>query len=40
VLVGASNPAPHHHPRFDIDERSLPIAVELFDRLVRSGALG
>jgi aminobenzoyl-glutamate utilization protein A len=40
VLVGASNPAPHHHPRFDIDERSLPIAVELFDRLVRSGGLG
>lgn len=36
-FVGASNPDkgadfPHHHPRFDIDEEALPIAVELLTR--------
>ncbi|WP_031470482.1 amidohydrolase [Sciscionella sediminilitoris] len=35
-LVGADNPAPHHHGRFDIDERSLPIAAELLERFVRA----
>jgi aminobenzoyl-glutamate utilization protein A len=37
-LVGAGNPAPHHSPRFDIDERSLPLAVDLLDRLIRDSA--
>ncbi|WGD36969.1 amidohydrolase [Lysinibacter sp. HNR] len=37
VLVGGANSAPHHHPEFDIDERSLPLAVELLERLVRVG---
>jgi aminobenzoyl-glutamate utilization protein A len=37
-LVGADNPAPHHSPRFDIDERSLPLAVDLLDRLIRDPA--
>ena len=37
-LVGAGNPAPHHSPRFDIDERSLPLAVDLLDRLIRDPA--
>ena len=37
-LVGAANPAPHHSPRFDIDERSLPLAVDLLDRLIRDPA--
>jgi amidohydrolase len=36
-LVGAGNPergitAPHHSPRFDIDEESLPIGVEVLAR--------
>ena len=36
-IVGAKNPEkganyPHHHPRFDIDEDSLPIAVEVLAR--------
>jgi amidohydrolase len=36
-IVGASNPAkeanfPHHHPRFNIDEDALPIAVEVLAR--------
>ncbi len=36
-IVGASNPAkeakfPHHHPRFNIDEDALPIAVEVLSR--------
>lgn len=35
-LVGAapeSNSVPHHHPQFDIDERAMKVAVELFVRL-------
>jgi aminobenzoyl-glutamate utilization protein A len=35
VMVGASNPAPHHHPRFDVDEAALDIAVDLLERIVR-----
>ncbi len=36
-VVGANNPAkdakyPHHHPRFNIDEDSMPIAVEVLSR--------
>ncbi|MEO8973103.1 MAG: amidohydrolase [Ktedonobacteraceae bacterium] len=36
-IVGASNPAkgtdfPHHHPRFNIEEDALPIAVEVLSR--------
>jgi len=34
VFIGASNPEigadyPHHHPKFNIDERVLPIGVEM-----------
>ncbi|UOT08070.1 MULTISPECIES: amidohydrolase [Rhodococcus] len=36
VLVGASSPAPHHHPRFDIDERSLPIAADWLEQFIRT----
>ncbi len=34
-MVGASpdDRVPHHHPRFDIDERAMKIAVELFVQL-------
>ncbi|WDF33582.1 amidohydrolase [Arthrobacter agilis] len=35
VFVGASNPAPHHHRRFDLDEDALVIAVDLLERLFR-----
>jgi aminobenzoyl-glutamate utilization protein A len=35
VFVGASNPAPHHHRRFDVDENALVIAVDLLERLFR-----
>jgi amidohydrolase len=36
-IVGAKNPAkgadyPHHHPRFNIDEDALPVAVEVLSR--------
>jgi amidohydrolase len=36
-IVGASNPEkgakfPHHHPRFNIDEDAMPIAVEVLSR--------
>jgi amidohydrolase len=27
--------APHHSPRFDIDEQAMPVAVELLDRVAR-----
>ncbi len=38
--VGSQNPArgfdaPHHSPRFDIDEQAMPTGVELLDRLAR-----
>jgi amidohydrolase len=32
--------APHHSPRFDIDEGALPLGVELFRRIVRSHLTG
>ena len=35
IFVGASNTAPHHHRRFDIDEDALVIAVDLLERLFR-----
>ncbi len=42
VFIGAGNPekgieAPHHSPRFDIDERALPIGAELLARLALRG---
>ncbi len=35
VLVGADNPAPHHNPDFDVDERALAHGVDLLEALVR-----
>ncbi len=37
VLVGADNPAPHHNPAFDVDERALAHGVDLLEALVREG---
>ena len=37
ALVGGSSPAPHHHPRFDVDERSLTIAVDWLEASIRRG---
>jgi aminobenzoyl-glutamate utilization protein A len=36
VMVGADNPAPHHHPLFDVDERALAHGVDLLERIVRA----
>ena len=36
VMVGADNPAPHHNPAFDIDERALAHGVDLLEALVRA----
>lgn len=33
MIVGASNPMPHHHPRFDIEEESLSIGIDVFRRI-------
>jgi aminobenzoyl-glutamate utilization protein A len=35
-MVGASNPAPHRHPRFDIDEAALDIAADVLEQVVRA----
>lgn len=35
IGFGASSPAPHHSPEFDIDESSLPIAVATLENVVR-----
>ena len=37
AVVGASNPAPHHHRRFDVDEAALPLAVGWLEAAVRAG---
>jgi aminobenzoyl-glutamate utilization protein A len=37
ALVGASSPAPHHHPRFDVAERALWIAVDWLELALRTG---
>ncbi len=29
------NPAPHHHPAFDVDERAVTQSVDLLEALVR-----
>ncbi|WP_433463578.1 amidohydrolase [Spirillospora sp. CA-128828] len=35
VVVGASSPAPHHSPGFDIDESCLGMAADVLERAVR-----
>ena len=35
MIVGTTLPAPHHHPKFDINERSLTLAVNLLSRIAR-----
>lgn len=33
MIIGTNIPYPHHNEKFDIDERSLPIAVDLLERI-------
>jgi metal-dependent amidase/aminoacylase/carboxypeptidase family protein len=40
VLIGLANPAsgitaPHHHPRFDIDDESLPVGAAVMAEAAR-----
>lgn len=35
MVVGASSPGPHHSPTFDIDERALPLSVDLLERCLK-----
>jgi aminobenzoyl-glutamate utilization protein A len=35
MIVGGANPAPHHNPAFDIDERALGFSVDLLETLLR-----
>jgi aminobenzoyl-glutamate utilization protein A len=37
VIVGGGNPAPHHNPRFDVDESALRVAVDVLEALIRKG---
>lgn len=37
AVVGSDSPGPPHAPTFDIDERVLPVAVRLLERLIRRG---
>lgn len=34
LIVGTDHPTGHHEPRFDVDERSLPVGVELLTDVV------
>jgi aminobenzoyl-glutamate utilization protein A len=40
AVAGASSPAPHHHPLFDIDERCLPLAADWLEAALRGPAQG
>ncbi|TGU56015.1 amidohydrolase, partial [Mesorhizobium sp. M00.F.Ca.ET.186.01.1.1] len=35
MAIGTDIPAPHHHPKFDIQEEILPRSVELLNRIAR-----
>jgi aminobenzoyl-glutamate utilization protein A len=35
MTVGGGNTAPHHNPLFDIDERAMPVALDVLERLIR-----
>jgi len=35
AVVGASSPGPHHSSTFDIDERALPLAVDLLETCLK-----
>ncbi|XVQ14075.1 hypothetical protein ACQP1W_16510 [Spirillospora sp. CA-255316] len=35
LVAGASSPAPHHSPGFDIDEACLAIAADVLERAIR-----
>ena len=35
LMVGASSPGPHHSATFDADERTIPLAVDVLETLLR-----
>ncbi|GAA4866536.1 M20 family metallo-hydrolase [Paenibacillus vulneris] len=35
MIIGSNLPAPHHHPKFDIEEEVLPWGIELLNRIAR-----
>ena len=35
MIIGTDLPAPHHHPKFDIQEEVLPLSVKLLERIAR-----
>jgi aminobenzoyl-glutamate utilization protein A len=35
MIIGTDIPAPHHHPKFDIQEEVLPRSVELLNLIAR-----
>jgi aminobenzoyl-glutamate utilization protein A len=40
MVVGTTLAAPHHNDHFDIDEESLPVAVELLERVAHRALKG
>lgn len=37
LMIGASSPGPHHSDTFDVDERSIPLAIDVLEALIRAG---
>jgi aminobenzoyl-glutamate utilization protein A len=36
VMVGASSPGPHHSATFDVDERAIPLGMDVLESLIRA----
>lgn len=36
LMVGADSPGPHHSAKFDVDERAIPIGIDILETLIRS----
>jgi aminobenzoyl-glutamate utilization protein A len=36
LMVGAASPGPHHSATFDVDERVIPIGIDVLESLIRA----
>lgn len=36
VMVGGASPGPHHSATFDVDERAIPIGIDILESLIRA----
>lgn len=37
MMIGGSSPGPHHSALFDVDERAIPIGIDILESLIRAG---